>query len=97
MCGADHDHLGTGWEREAVWYTEVEEQTMRLEVILDKDETGYYVASCPAIKGCHTQGRTKREALANIREAILGCLETLNEQAKRQGRRHHAQLVGLAV
>lgn len=70
---------------------------MRLEVILKKDEDGYYVASCPAIKGCHTQGKTKREVLANIREAILGCLETLNEQAKRQGRRHHAELAKIAV
>ena len=51
---------------------------MRLEVILRKDEDGFYVASCPAIKGCHSQGRTRREALANIREAIIGCLEVLN-------------------
>ena len=50
---------------------------MKLEVILKKDEDGYYVASCPAIKGCHSQGRTKREALTNIREAIIGCLETI--------------------
>lgn len=70
---------------------------MKLEVVLQKDDDGFYVVSCPAIKGCHSQGRTKREALANIREAILGCLEVLNEQAKRQGRRHHAQLVELAI
>ena len=43
---------------------------MRLDVILEKDEDGFYVASCPAVKGCHSQGRTKREALVNIREAI---------------------------
>ena len=70
---------------------------MKLEVLLQKDEDGYYVASCPAIKGCHTQGRTKREALVNIREAILGCLDVLNAQAKRQGRSHHAELVEVAV
>lgn len=70
---------------------------MRLDVILEKDEDGFYVASCPAVKGCHSQGRTKREALANIREAIIGCLEVLNAQAKRQGRRHHAQLAAIAV
>jgi len=51
---------------------------MKLEVILKKDEDGYYVASCPAIKGCHSQGHTKREALTNIREAIIGCLEVLS-------------------
>ena len=70
---------------------------MKLEVILQKDEDGYYVASCPAIKGCHSQGHTKREVLANIREAILGCLEVLNEQAKRQSRRRHAQLAEIAI
>ena len=71
--------------------------SMRLDVILQKDEDGYYVASCPAIKGCHTQGKTKREALSNIREAIIGCLEALNAQAKKVGRRHHAQLAKIAV
>ncbi len=70
---------------------------MRLDVILQKDEDGYYVASCPAIKGCHTQGKTKREALSNIREAIIGCLEVLNAQAKKAGRRHHAELARIAV
>ena len=70
---------------------------MKLEVILEKDEDGFYVASCPAIKGCHSQGQTKREALENIREAISGCLEVLNEQAKRLGHRHHAELIRIAV
>ena len=70
---------------------------MKLEVILQKDEDSYYVASCPALKGCHSQGRTKREALANVREAILGCLEVLNTQAKRTGRRRHAELVEVAL
>ncbi len=70
---------------------------MKLEVILEKDEDGFYLASCPAIKGCHSQGRTKREALGNIREAISGCLQVLNEQAKRLGRRHHAELIRIAV
>ena len=70
---------------------------MRLEVILRKDEDGYYVASCPAIKGCHSQGRTKREALTNIREAIVGCLEVLNERTKRAGRKGHAELAEIAV
>jgi len=70
---------------------------MKLEVILQKDEDGYYVASCPAIKGCHSQGRTKREVLANIREAILGCLEVLNGQTKRRARTRHAELAEIAV
>ena len=70
---------------------------MKLEVIIQRDEDGYYVASCPVLKGCHSQGRTRREVLINIREAIMGCLEVLNMQAKRAGRRRHAELVEVAL
>ena len=48
---------------------------MKLLVTLDSDETGMIVAECPAIPGCVSQGRTEPEALENIREAIIGCLE----------------------
>ncbi len=53
---------------------------MKLSVTLERDETGMLVAECPAIPGCISQGRTETEALANIREAILGCLEVRAEQ-----------------
>jgi predicted RNase H-like HicB family nuclease len=48
---------------------------MKLLVTLERDETGMLVAECPAIPGCVSQGSTESEALANIREAIEGCLE----------------------
>ena len=47
---------------------------MKLLVTLNRDETGVVVAECPAIPGCVSQGATEAEALANIREAIVGCL-----------------------
>lgn len=53
---------------------------MKLPVTLERDETGMVVAECPAIPGCVSQGRTEEEALANIKEAILGCLEVRAEQ-----------------
>ncbi len=53
---------------------------MKLPVILERDETGMIVAECPAIPGCVSQGRTEDEAIANIREAIVGCLEVRAEQ-----------------
>lgn len=52
---------------------------MRLLVTLDRDETGMIVAECPAIPGCVSQGKTEDEALANVREAIVGCLEARSE------------------
>ena len=48
---------------------------MKLPVTLERDETGMIVAECPAIPGCVSQGQTEQEAIANIREAIVGCLE----------------------
>jgi len=53
---------------------------MKLPVTLERDESGMIVAECPAIPGCVSQGKTEDEALANIREAILGCLEARAEQ-----------------
>ncbi len=47
---------------------------MKLLVTLEPDETGMIVAECPSIPGCVSQGNTEEEALANIREAIMGCL-----------------------
>jgi predicted RNase H-like HicB family nuclease len=49
--------------------------SMKLPVILERDETGMIVAECPAIPGCVSQGQTEQEAIDNIREALIGCLE----------------------
>jgi len=48
---------------------------MKFLVNFDRDETDMIVAECPAIPGCLSQGRTEREAMANIAEAIQACLE----------------------
>lgn len=51
---------------------------MRLQtfdVILEKEKGGWYIANVPALPGCHTQGKTKKEALENVKEAIELYLE----------------------
>ncbi|MGH8013626.1 MAG: type II toxin-antitoxin system HicB family antitoxin [Candidatus Binataceae bacterium] len=48
---------------------------MELPIILLPGEDGYLVAECPVISGCISQGKTRDEALRNIREAIELCLE----------------------
>jgi len=53
---------------------------MELPVILKAGEDGFIVAECPVIPGCVSQGRTRREALRNVREAIELCLETRAEE-----------------
>jgi len=44
-------------------------------VIVERDEEGYYVASVPELKGCHTQARSLDKLMVRIREAIALCLE----------------------
>ena len=52
---------------------------LKLLVVFETDEDGWEVASCPTLPGCHSQGRTRSEALANIREAIRGYLASMRE------------------
>ncbi|MBI4340544.1 MAG: type II toxin-antitoxin system HicB family antitoxin [Chloroflexi bacterium] len=51
----------------------------RLTVILERDEDGWYVASVPELRGCHTQGDTLDEVMENIRDAARLCLEVEQE------------------
>ena len=52
---------------------------MRYTVILEPEEEGGFHVWCPALKGCHSQGETHEEALANIQEAIALYLESLRD------------------
>ena len=45
-------------------------------IIIEKDEDDFFVASCPVIQGCYTQGKTYKEAMQRIQEAIELHLET---------------------
>jgi predicted RNase H-like HicB family nuclease len=49
------------------------------QVIIYPGEDGYWVAECPSLPGCISQGTTKEEALVNIREAIRGYIAALEE------------------
>ncbi len=53
---------------------------MKLHVVIEKDEAGYYVAEVPALPGCLSQGETYEEAIANIKEAIQGWLEVMESK-----------------
>jgi len=52
---------------------------MKYRVIIEQDEDGMYVAECPALPGCISQGKTREEAKANIKDAIEGYLESLRK------------------
>ena len=59
--------------------TDPEGAALRLLVVFERDEDGWEVASCPTLPRCHSQGRTRAEALDNIREAIRGYLASMRE------------------
>ena len=55
-------------------------EKLHLPIIIEIDEDGYYIVSCPLFKGCHSYGVTIDEAMANIREVIDMCLEETNPE-----------------
>ncbi len=52
---------------------------MKFNVILEQDEDNIWIVECPSIPGCISQGETKEEALNNIKDAIIACLEVRTE------------------
>src|SRR3954451_22276697 len=62
------------WRIEAVWMAE----TLR-QVIIYPGEDGFWVAECPSLPGCISQGQTRTEAITNIREAIEAYVAVLEE------------------
>lgn len=57
---------------------------MKLAVTLERDEDGFYVVECLTLPGCLSQGRTEEEALANVKEAILGWMEAETEKIAKE-------------
>ena len=53
---------------------------MRLPVVITKGEDGYWVAEVPVLPGCISQGKTRKEAMENIKEAAELCLECMEEE-----------------
>jgi len=58
------------------------ENTLKFAITLENDEDGFVVVSCPALPGCHSQGRTKEEAIANITEAIRGYTASMRKHGE---------------
>jgi predicted RNase H-like HicB family nuclease len=53
---------------------------MKLHVIIEQDEAGYFMAEVPALPGCFSQGKTREESISNIKEAIEGWLEVMESK-----------------
>ena len=52
---------------------------MKYRIIIEQDEDSVFVAECPSLPGCISQGKTRQEAIKNIKDAINGYLESLKK------------------
>ncbi len=52
---------------------------MKYRILIEQDEDGVYVAECPSLPGCISQGQTRAEAVQNIQDAIKGYIESLKK------------------
>jgi len=55
---------------------------MKHRVLIEQDEDGVYVITCPSLPGCVSQGKTREEAIRNIQDAIQGYLRSLEEHGE---------------
>jgi antitoxin HicB len=55
---------------------------MKYRVVVEVDEDGIYVAECPALPGCVSQGKSREEALANIQDAMQGYVASLKKHGE---------------
>jgi predicted RNase H-like HicB family nuclease len=55
---------------------------MQYRVLLETDEDGVFTAEVPSLPGCISQGKTRAEAIANVKEAIAGYLESLQKHGE---------------
>lgn len=69
LCVAEQDENGYG-------------DVMKFRVFIEPDEDGVFVAECPALPGCVSQGKTRGEAMANIQDAIQGYLASLKKHGE---------------
>jgi predicted RNase H-like HicB family nuclease len=67
----------------------VMKQVRKFTVVIERDEEGYYVATVPTLRGCHTQARTLDALMKRVREAIEVCLVGDDDQT------HSLELVGI--
>ena len=52
---------------------------MKFRIIIEQDEDGMFISQCPSLPGCVSQGKTRKEVIENIKDAIRGYLESLKK------------------
>jgi predicted RNase H-like HicB family nuclease len=57
----------------------LKQPALKYRVSIEKDEDGMFIAKCPALPGCTSEGKTRKEALANIKDAMEGYVASLKK------------------
>jgi predicted RNase H-like HicB family nuclease len=70
---------------------------VKLPVVITRDEDGYYIAEVPVLRCCFTQGKTREEALTNIKEVIHLCLECMAAEGEPIPEEYTLEQVEVAV
>lgn len=52
---------------------------MKYKITIQQDEDGVFIAKCPSLPGCISQGKTRKEVLVNIKDAVRGYLQSLKK------------------
>jgi predicted RNase H-like HicB family nuclease len=70
---------------------------LKLPVVIIQDESGYFIAEVPVLRSCFTQGKTKEEAMSNIKEVIQLCLESMAKDGEAIPEKYTLEQVVVAV
>jgi antitoxin HicB len=68
--------------RSVITSTATSDGAIKFAITLEQDEDGYITVSCPVLPGCHSQGKTDEEAIANIKEAIRGYIASMRRHGE---------------
>jgi len=55
------------------------QKTLHLPILIEQDEDGIFILSCPTFKGCHSSGKTVEEGMENLKEVVEMCLQEENQ------------------
>jgi predicted RNase H-like HicB family nuclease len=72
-------------------------QTLKLPVVITQDEDVFYLAEVPILRSCFTQGKTKEEAISNLKEVINLCLESIAEEGGHIPEKYSLEQIEVAV
>ena len=70
---------------------------MNYRIIIEQDEDGVFVAECPVLPGCISQGQTRAEAIENIKDAISGYIESLKKHNEPVPPSIHEEIIEVAI